>query len=584
MALIQQQPPFLPSQQDHASSTEIATLRVAVPEERVLGIVRDAVQLHQQGELAAALQLYDTALRLDPDQFDALNNRGVALRALGRPDAAVESLFHATRIAPGRSEGFYNLANALVQTARDDEACSAFEMARTLDPVSPSIWRNLAAVYARLGRRDDEIAAYRQLVALDPPNAEWWNNLGAALFARGKVEAARACTARAVALRPGFALALKNHGVVLAHLGAYVEAAAVLGQAVAAGGDDAATLAALGQALVQASDAVGAAACFERAIAVDPTNLDAQLGLARSAFLRGDMASAWAAYSSRWRIAGNTYPEHLDRPEWRGEPVVGKTILVWAEQGVGDTLQFVRYAPLLQARGARVILLVQPQVASVVETLPGVAQVLPAGAPRPHYDYHVPLLNLPPLLGGGLEQIPDPDGYLAVPPGVGLPSLPMLDTDQFKVGIVWAGNPSHKNDRNRSVALASFLRLCEIPRTAWFSLQVGASRDQLKSSGADALIHDLAPALASYAETAAVLTRLDLVISVDTSVVHLAGALGRPVWCLLPFAPDWRWQLWRGTSPWYRSMRMFRQPQPGAWDEAFMAIGRELRDHVAATG
>lgn len=565
-------------------AAQVATLHASLPADRIMGIVREGVAHHQRGDLATALQLYDTALRLDGRQFDALNNRGIALRALGQLDAAIACLAAATQAAPERAEGHYNLGNALMHAGRDMEACAAFETAAALDPRGANVWRNLAAVHGRLGRGAAEIAAYRRLVDLEPDNAEWWNNLGAALYAAGKGEAALACTGRATELRPGFGLALKNHGVVLAHHGRYVEAAGALGQAVAAGNRDAATFAALGQALVQSGDLPGATACFDQAIDADGNNLDAQLGAARAAFLRADMARAWPAYTARWRIPGNTYPEGLNRPEWQGEPVAGKTVLVWVEQGIGDTLQFVRYLPALRDRGARVLLVVQPAVAEIVATIAGIDEILLPGALRPEFDFHVPLLNLPGLLGGSMDQIPAAQGYLLVPPTNAWRAPAALDTAQFKIGIVWAGNPTHKNDRNRSVPIEPFLPLCAIPNTAWFSLQVGAAGGQLATSGADALITDLAPGLESYSDTAAALMRLDLVISVDTSVVHLAGALGRPVWCLLPFAPDWRWQLWRRTTPWYRSMRLFRQSHPGDWDGVFASVGRELRDHIRPLG
>ncbi len=555
----------------------IAVLRPTIPEDRVQAIVRDGVAHHQAGRLDDALAHYDAALRLDPWHFDALNNRGIALRGLGRVAEAITTLRRAAEAAPERPEPWHNLGNALIQAGELAAAQEALVAATVIDPAAAGSWRSLAAVCGRRSDHVGEAAACREVVALCPDDAEAWNNLGAALFASGHTAAARAATARAIAQRPGFAMALKNHGVVLAHQGEYLAAAAVLGQAVASGGTDAATLAALGQALVQAGDARGAARCFERALAADPNNLDAMLGRARAAFLLGDMADAWQAYEARWRIAGNTPPDNLNAPEWRGEDIAGRTILIWAEQGIGDTLNFIRYAPLLAARGARVLAMVQAPVAALVATLPGIEAVVVPGCARPHFDVHAPLLGLPRHLGGALHQIPHAEGYLAVPPGTPAGLVPPR-AGQRRVGLVWAGNPTHKNDRNRSLPLERLLPLCTLPGVAFFSLQVGEARGQLAATGADGLVHDLAPALGSYAATAQALVELDLVVTVDTSVAHLAGALGRPAWCLLPFAPDWRWQLGRADTPWYRSLRLFRQPVPGDWATPVAAIARELAD------
>ncbi len=549
--------------------------RHPVPE-RLAAILQDGVAAHQKGDTPAAAAAYQAALLLDPTCFDAHNNLAVALRSMGQPAEALAHLEAAVAAAPDRTEGYYNRGNALSDVGRLDEAVADYQAALAINPTAQGAWRNLAGVYGRLRRVADELAAYRQLLTLDPANADWWNNLGAALYARGSIAASLACTRRAVALRPGFVVALKNLGVTLAHAGDYAEASVVLGRAVAAGGLDAATLSALGQALVQTGDATGAGQCFTRALAADPRNLDARLGLARSAFLSGDLEQAWQEYEWRWRLEGNPMPDGLGTPMWQGEDIAGKTLLVWAEQGIGDTLQFVRYLALLRRRGARVVAMVQPPVASVVATVAGADVVMPAGGGRPHFDLHAPLLSLPRLLGGGKEPLAERVPYLSTPPGTSLPPIPALDRPGLRVGVVWAGNPDHKNDRNRSLPIETLLPVCAVPGTRFFSLQKGPAVAQLTSSGAETLIHDLSPLMHSYAETAALLDRLDLVISVDTSVVHLAGAMGKRVWCMLPFAPDWRWELWRSDTAWYPTMRLFRQLAPGNWGSVIAEVTRAL--------
>lgn len=567
-----------------AGDADILDLPRPVPAERVQAIVLSAVTAHQRGDLAGAAIGYQAALQLDPENFDAHNNLAVALRGMGRTRDAVPHLESAIAAAPQRTEGHYNLANTLADLGQFEASAAKYRAALAIDPTAQGAWRNLAGVYGRMKRHPEELGAYRHLLTLDPDNPDWWNNLGAALYARGHMQAALACTRRAVALRPDFVVALKNLGVTLAHVGDYEQSSIVLGQAVAAGGLDAATLAAHGQALVQMGDVAGARHSFIRALAADPRNLDARLGLARAAFLGGDLPRAWIEYEARWRLEGNPMPEGLGAALWNGEPVAGKTILVWAEQGIGDTLQFVRYLRPLQAKGARVIAVVQPAVATVIGTVDGADAVLPAGATRPPFDMHVPLLSLPRLLDGGAVPLADRVPYLSVPRGTSLPAIPALDRPGRRIGIVWAGNPDHKNDRNRSIPIETLLPICATPGTQFFSLQMGPTATQLATSGAEGMVHDLAPYLTSYAETAAMLERLDLVISVDTSVVHLAGAMGKPVWCLLPFAPDWRWEMWRSDTPWYPSMRLFRQPKPGLWGPVVEDLRRALAQFAARPG
>jgi tetratricopeptide (TPR) repeat protein len=568
-----------------ASETPAPVPEQAAPPASADSLVRDGVGLYRAHDTPGAIACYEAALALAPEHFDALNNLGVALRAASRLDEAIDCLTRAAAAHPLRPEGHFNLGNALTQAGRIEAAAETYLKALARDPAMTAARAALAGVYRRLNRPAEEIAAYQALTAAEPQNPEWWNNLGAALFAHGKMLAALPCLRRAVALRPGFAKALKNLGVVLTELDEYDEATVVLAQAVAAEGGDAATLSSLGQALVQAGDATAAADCFQRAIELDPAHLDARLGRSRAAFLAGDLSRAWEEYEHRWKIESN-YPAQMAKPAWNGEDLNGKTLLVWAEQGLGDTLQFVRYTDQLAALGARVLMMVQEPVVGIVRTAKGVAEVRPAGPPPADYDFHIPLLSVPRILGTRYDDMTRGAPYLSVPPGVTLPEIPGLggQSRELKIGIVWAGNPTHKNDRNRSTSLGDFLRFCGVPGARFFSLQKGAPALQLAATGADSFITDLSPHLATFNETAAIVDQLDLVISVDTSIVHLTGALGRPVWCLLPFAPDWRWLLRRDDTPWYPSMRLFRQGGPGQWCDVFETIRHRLSDLVAMRG
>jgi hypothetical protein len=320
---------------------------------------------------------------------------------------------------------------------------------------------------------------------------------------------------------------------------------------------------------------------LERAIALAPDYADAHWNRALTLLLAGDFAQGWPAYEWRWRATGMREPD-LAAPRWDGGPLDGQTILLHAEQGLGDSIHFVRYAPLVAARGGRVIVQCPAPLARLLATCAGVARVIPRGEPLPPFELQAPLMSLPGLLNTRLDNIPAEVPYLAPPAGAGaaaqaaLAALAALGARRT-VGVVWAGNPAHENDRNRSCPARCFAAL-GAPERALVSLQKGAGADDIAAiPGA----LDLGPRLEDFAATAAAIARLDLVIAVDTATAHLAGALGRPVWLLLPHAPEWRWQLRRDDSPWYPTMRLFRQERPGDWPGVFERVGEALKSALS---
>ena len=297
----------------------------------------------------------------------------------------------------------------------------------------------------------------------------------------------------------------------------------------------------------------------------------------------GRFEQGWPGYEWRWKCKefGSLPPFHP--PLWDGSPLDGRTILVHAEQGLGDTLQFIRYAPLVHQRGGRVILVCQPPLIGLLTRSPGVERLVAQGEALPDYDVHVPLMSLPGLLGTTLESVPADVPYLDAEPQLveawrhRLGSYP-----GFKVGIVWQGNPKFRLDRRRSIPLAQFAPLARVPGVHLFSLQKGPGAEQLAAVTDRFPVTDLGRRLDDFMDTAAVLKNLDLVISVDTAIAHLAGALGIPVWVALPFVPDWRWLMDREDSPWYPTMRLFRQARPGQWEDVFQRIAEALQRRLAA--
>ncbi|MCB2102427.1 MAG: glycosyltransferase family protein [Rhodobacterales bacterium] len=391
-----------------------------------------------------------------------------------------------------------------------------------------------AVALHRAGRLDAAMALYRQVLGRHPDHPQALGNLGVALRQTGRFTAALACQRRVTALRPDDAGAWSNLGNVYRDLGRLDEARASL----------------------------------DRALALAPDKADIQWDRALLTLLSGDLKAGFAAYEWRW-----TRPDSARRPfaaaAWDGSDPTGRTVLVSHEQGLGDMIQFLRFVPLLKARGARVLLECPPPLMRLFAGADGIDLRVPSGHEPADADLEVPMMSLPWRLGLGPGDLP-PAPYLRVPePGPhqahGAPHLPPVAPGGCRVGLVWAGKPSHRNDRNRSCPLATLAPLAAVPGVHLVSLQKGPAAADLPALGLDALVPDLAPGLEDMADTARLLAALDLVVTVDTSVAHLAGALGLPAWVMLPYAPDWRWQLGRDDSPWYPSLRLFRQDRPGDW-------------------
>jgi len=314
-------------------------------------------------------------------------------------------------------------------------------------------------------------------------------------------------------------------------------------------------------------------------VQIDPGIADAHWNRALAWLLTGNFAQGWPAYEWRWKTTQLT-PPSFPQPCWDGSPLAGRTILLYSEQGLGDTLQFIRFAPLVQQRAGRVIVLCQDSLLPLLANFPGVAQVVGHDAPLPAFEVQAALLSLPGLLGTTLETIPASVPYLTVPTELIEQGRQHLSgAGPFSVGIVWQGNPRHPKDRRRSVPLVAFEPLAQVEGVHLVSLQEGAGAEQLAALAGRFAVQDVGSRLSGdWAETAAVLQNLDLVICVDTALAHCAGALGVPVWLALPFAPDWRWLLGRPDSPWYPTMRLFRQDTSGDWQGVFARLAAALRE------
>jgi tetratricopeptide (TPR) repeat protein len=491
------------------------------------------------GNPEEAVAYFERALRLRPDAIELHNNLGLALQDGGRLDEAIANYRKALALRPDAVETLVNLAGALRAQAQLDEAEACYERAVALQPKRIESHIGLGVISRDRGRLAEAVARYERVLALAPDHPETRNNLGIALVDLGRLEEAITHYERALALQPHRAETHCNLGVALERQGRYAEALARYG----------------------------------RALALKPDYAQAHFNRSLALLRTGEFDEGWQEYE--WRFAVARYDRNFDRPLWSGEPLAGRKILIHAEQGFGDTLQFVRYVPAVAQRGGRVVLEVPKPVVRLVCAVDGASEVVAAGDPLPAFDCHCPLLSLPRVLKTNVATIPNAVPYLSVPAeALAVWAERIAAAPGLKVGLVWAGTTVGAID------LRLLQPLWEVAGISWFSLQVGDPSGDISLLDA-AKIADLSPWLTDFAETAAAVCRLDLVISVDTSVAHLAGALGRPVWIMLPCWPDWRWLIERTDSPWYPTARLFRQKKADDWSCVAREVAAALADHLS---
>ena len=511
---------------------------------------RRALALHVAGKLDAAVAAYRAILKQHPDACDCWCNLGAALRALGRKAEGLDALRQGVRVCPQHVALNRNLGNAL-EDAADSEAA--------LEHHSRAITRY-------------EVALRRR-----PDSAELYNALGWSLWKLQRLDAAAAAHRRAIALEPASTAYRLELGRVLRALGRYAENERQLRAAAPQNAD---VLAALGHALID-QDRLDAGLEYGRAaLRLVPEHANARFVRARANFLSGRYAAAWPDYAYRRRIASWRPPPGLAGRAWEGQALDGRSILLYGEQGLGDVIQFARYAPLMAERGAEVFLCCPPTLVGLLRRLRAVAGVVPDDRPCPRTAWACSLMDVPGVWGADVDSVPGDCPYL---PARARPRPLLPPARQFRVGIVWAGKLTNELDRARSCRLDDFAALFELPGTEFVSFQVGPRAGEL-SEGWRELVSEAGDEVIPFDAAADALVEVDLVITVDTAMAHLAGAIGRPVWTLLSFAHDWRWMLGRRDTPWYPTMRLFRQPAPNDWAGVFREVRRELAARVARRG
>jgi tetratricopeptide (TPR) repeat protein len=545
-----------------------------------------AIALHGAGQPGLAEPLYRSVLAARPGDATALHCLGLLLHQTGRSADAAPLLAESARLNSGNADTHELLALVLRRLGRTAEAAESYHRALRLKPANPDARTNLGNALAELGRADEALACFHEAIRLAPASPEAHNGLGNALVDLGRADEAVACFAEAIRLRPAFAAAHNSLGVAYFEARRLDEAVACFREAIRLDPGYAEAHNNLGAVLTERGDQADALPALRRAVELQPDYPDAHYHLAVALLRQGDFAEGWAEYE--WRRLKSGFPRRDPAlPEWDGALPAG-TVLAYAEQGLGDALQFVRYAPLLAATGARVVLEVPKALVRLASSVAGVAAVVAAGTPPPRCDVQVPLMSLPHLLRPQRDTIPGAPPYLHPDPaaaaawGRRLAGLPGL-----KVGLAWAGAPrphdrqSNLVDRRRSLGLDQFAPLAGIDGFTLVSLQKGPAAAQGAAPPDRLALVDLMDEVGDFADTAALAANLDLVISVDTSVAHLAGALGRPVWILSRYDGCWRWLLDRADSPWYPTARLFRQPRPGDWAPVVEAVRAALAETVA---
>lgn len=432
----------------------------------------------------------------------------------------------------------------------------------------------------RRDQLDDALKVYAEALRLDPEYYHALNNSGVALRRQNKYQAAIACYRRALEIEPKNADCLGNLGNALKDLDRMVEALEAHRAAIALKPDDPGTRYNYGVALRDAGEFKDALAEFDFVCAAKPDDPKPQWDRAIALLSLGRFKEGWQAYESRWGL-GELPIRPYDAPRWQGESFAGKTLLLYPEQGFGDTILASRFLPMVKERGGRVILECKPALTRLFTGIAGVDELVVPKEPSTKFDVHFPLMSLPGLFDASLVNLPPPP-QLSVPEAAHDAVRPLIEPggDRFKVGIVWSGSITFKGNAKRSVAAERFLTFAEVPGIQLYSLQKGPREEELGELGADAVIIDIGSKVEDFAETAAAIQQLDLVLMTDSSVAHLAGTLGRPIWNLLGYSPYWLYGRKGKATPWYPSMRMFRQSDPGNWDEVFEKAQRALKKAV----
>lgn len=510
--------------------------------------IRIAIQHHQAGRLEQAEVLYRLVLQNAPDHPVALHSLGVLFSQRGENQLAVELVRKAIASNPQMPQYYNTLGLVFEKLGKSDEAVKAYQEATRLAPDFAEAFHNMAIVLQSQGYLDAAIENCEKTMSIRPDYAHAYNTIGYCLDMQGRDDEAIENYSKAIQLAPDYTEAYNHLGTIHAAHGRFDEAIE----------------------------------SYRCAIRIDPDYAEAHWNLAPALLVTGRLAQGFKEY--QWRLSTDlgmlTYPHHYEQPRWDGRPFVGKRLLVHYEQGLGDTINFVRYVPMVKQRGGTVILEVRKPLYNLLRGFEGVDELIEASfdsKPEVDFDLYVSLMDLPWIFGTTLETIPADVPYIFADPAEVEFWRSRLSGPGFKVGIAWSGSPLYERNHLRACKLADFTKLSAINGVKLYALQKGQPANQIAALAGRIPVVNLGEQFDDFSDTAAAIENLDLIISTDTSVPHLAAAMGKPVWLLLCCASEWRWLLNRDDSPWYPTVRLFRQKQANQWDDVFSRVAEQLR-------
>jgi hypothetical protein len=536
-----------------------------------------ATGLWMLGRFEAALEHFDRILLLQPNHADVFNNRGAVLQKLRRPEDALASYSRAIALRFDFAEAYYNRGNVLTELQRFIEAVADYDRAIALRPDDAKIFNNRSIALQKWGRSEEALLGFERAISLQPGYAEAHYNRGNVLQEKKRSGEAIDGYDLAIALRPHYAEAYHGRGEALLQIGRLEDSLASFDHAIALRSDFAEAHYGRGNALRQLKRFEESVASFDHAIALQPDFVEAQWNKSLHLLLHGEYQEGWRLYEWRWKVEMRDHIRDFKQPLWLGDkPIANRTLLIHAEQGYGDTLQFCRYVRAAEALGAKIVLEVPKALFSLLATMPGNRTLVTRGEPLPDFDLHCPMLSLPWAFKTTLDTIPADVPYLFADPHQKADWQQRLGTKtRPRIGLAWSGKPGHKNDRHRSIALETLVPLLALP-FEFHSLQNEYRENEESLLKNFQQLRNHQNDLRDFADTAALVSEMDFVVAVDTAVAHLSGALGKPVWILLPFVPDYRWLLDRPESPWYPTASLFRQTTSSDWETVISDVIHRL--------
>jgi FKBP-type peptidyl-prolyl cis-trans isomerase 2/TolA-binding protein len=503
----------------------------------------------EKGIFDKAIFSYKLALSYKYDYTEAYHNIGVIYWKLKNFEEAISNLMYAINFNPFHALSYYHLGVIYQELGQIKKATNLYERALQIDPTLSSAYFNLGVIHQDKEEYDFAIERYKKALEYSPENFGAYNNLGLCYLENENLDDAMASFQKSIELKPDFAEAYSNIGNVYHNK-------------------------------LMLDEAIN---MYKKAIDIDPNYTDAHWNLAISYLLKGELEQGWKEYEWRWKTDEFHRPS-FPKPIWNGEPIHGKKLLIITEQGLGDALQFLRYIPLIYKKGVKIIFTCSEELIPLIKNHEEISEIIPRNSIVPEFDYYCSLLSLPLIFNTTINNIPQNIPYInATKKSIKYWHNKLSNNqNKMKIGIVWAGNPKHKMDKKRSIPLKTYYPLFDLKGVAFYSLQKGKGSEQVDDESKKMGLIDLTNEINDFSDTAGFIMNLDLVITVDTAVAHLAGALGRPVWVLIPYIPDWRWMLNREDSPWYPTMRLFRQSSRGDWETVVIKIRQELERLISS--